>query len=76
MIVESTRVITATMILFIIPGMIPSELKKKRMVSNENGMKGSTPLGYERTVSGVVNAIEAINQMGISTHIQMAMANR
>ena len=31
-------------------------------------MKGSTPFGYARTSAGVVSAMEAMNQIGTSTH--------
>ena len=75
-IVESTRVITATVTLLIIPGTIPSELRKNCNVSEENSMAGRIPLGYARTFSWVVNAIEPMNQIGTNIHKTMIKATR
>jgi hypothetical protein len=50
---------------------MPYELRKNFIVANENGMNGSTPFGYARTYSGVVKAMDEMNQMG--TRIQRTM---
>jgi hypothetical protein len=55
---------------------MPSEVRKKFIVSKEKEMKGKTPLGNDRTVSGVVKAIEPRSQMGISIQSTKTVATR